>query len=79
MDMKNWIIQTKWYFIGAISGALAGFLYWKYIGCLGDSCAITSSPLNSTLYFALMGALVFGSFQNKKEKEGKKNSKTEEQ
>ena len=63
MMIKNWILKNKLFGIGAIAGAIAGFLYWKYVGCLDGSCAITSNPLRSTVYFALMGALVFGMFQ----------------
>jgi hypothetical protein len=61
--MKNWIIKNKLYGIGALVGALAGFLYWKYVGCLTGTCAITSNPIRSTLYFAAVGALLFGSFK----------------
>ncbi|HEX6915698.1 MAG TPA: hypothetical protein VF145_10680 [Chitinophagaceae bacterium] len=61
--MKNWIRGNKLYIIGAFTGALAGFLYWKYVGCLTGTCAITSKPLNSTLYFAFLGALLFGVFK----------------
>lgn len=68
--MKQWLINYKWYFVGAFLGAVAGFLYWKYVGCLTGTCAITSSPVNSTLYFSLIGILLFGSF--KKEKNGNK-------
>ena len=63
LTMKNWIIRNKLYGIGGIVGAFAGFLYWKYIGCLTGSCAITSDPLTSTIYFALLGALLFGLFR----------------
>jgi hypothetical protein len=49
--------------IGLTIGAIAGFLYWNYIGCASGTCAITSKPLNSTLYGALMGYLVAGIFQ----------------
>jgi hypothetical protein len=49
--------------IGITIGAIAGFLYWNYIGCASGTCAITSKPLNSTLYGALMGYLVAGMFQ----------------
>lgn len=66
--MKNFLGNNKLYFIGAAVGALSGYLYWKYVGCLTGTCAITSSPVNSTIYFALMGALVFGFF--KKESRG---------
>mgnify|MGYP003580136683 CR=1 FL=1 len=61
--MKNWIISNKIYGIGAVAGALIGFLYWKYVGCLTGSCAITSNPIRSTVYFAVMGALLFGMFK----------------
>lgn len=54
--------------IGAAAGAIAGFLYWKYVGCVTGTCAITSSPTRSTIYFALMGSLLFNLF--------KKNVKT---
>lgn len=64
--MKKWLNDNRLYFIGAIAGAIAGYLYWNYIGCLSGTCAITSKPLNSTLYFAFMGALVFGFFKREK-------------
>jgi len=38
-------------------GAAGGFLYYQFIGCNG-SCAITSSPVNSTLYGALVGLVL---------------------
>lgn len=63
--MKNWITKNKLYFIGAMVGALAGFLYWKYVGCLTGTCAITSKPFNSTLYFALFGSVLMGAFKTK--------------
>jgi len=47
------------YWIGAIFlGGVAGYLYWQFIGCTSGSCAITSSPINSTLYGGVMGGLV---------------------
>jgi hypothetical protein len=48
--------------IGIIVGAIAGFLYYFYVGCASGTCAITSKPFNSTLYGALMGGLVFNIF-----------------
>jgi hypothetical protein len=38
-------------------GMFGGFLYYTYIGCNG-SCAITSSPVNSTAYGALVGLIL---------------------
>jgi hypothetical protein len=43
--------------IGATLGLLAGYLYWREIGCVSGSCPITSSPVNSSLYGAFMGGL----------------------
>lgn len=48
--------------IGIVIGALAGYTYYFYVGCASGTCAITSKPLNSTLYGALMGGLVFNMF-----------------
>ena len=63
--MKNWIIKNRIYFIGTPLGGIAGFLYWKYVRCLTGTCAITSNPVNSTIYFALFGAVLFGLFTKK--------------
>jgi hypothetical protein len=53
---------------GIIIGAVAGYLYYHFIGCSSGTCAITSKPLNSTLYGSLMGGLAFNMFvkENKK-------------
>ncbi len=52
--------------IGLILGSLGGYLYYHFIGCVSGTCAITSNPLNSTLYGALMGGLLFNMFQKEK-------------
>jgi hypothetical protein len=61
--MKRWINDTKLYLIGALLGAISGFLYWKFVGCNSGTCAITSNPSNSTIYGAIMGALVLSLFK----------------
>lgn len=55
--------------IGVALGALAGFLYWNFIGCSSGTCAITSKPINSIIYGAIMGGLLFNIFQKNKQKE----------
>lgn len=54
--------------MGLVIGAAAGYLYWYYVGCVSGSCAITSSPVNSTLYGSVLGALVANAFSPAKKK-----------
>jgi hypothetical protein len=56
--MKKWLVNNRLTIIGAILGAIGGFLYYYFIGCASGTCAITSSPINSTLYFAVLGGLI---------------------
>lgn len=54
--------------VGIGIGCIAGYLYYYFVGCVSGSCAITSRPLNSTLYGGLMGGLLFNILlPNKKE------------
>jgi hypothetical protein len=48
--------------IGLVAGSLAGFFYWKFVGCNSGTCAIWSNPTKSTLYGAMLGGLLFLSF-----------------
>jgi hypothetical protein len=57
--------SIKW-IIGVALGTIAGFSYWYFVGCNSGSCAITSSPVNSSVYGALMGALLMNAFANNK-------------
>lgn len=56
--MKKWLLNNKLTVIGAILGAIGGFLYYYFVGCASGTCGITSSPVNSTLYFAVFGGLI---------------------
>ena len=38
-------------------GVLAGFLYYRFIGCSTGSCSITSNPFKSMAYMGVMGWL----------------------
>ena len=68
-SIKNKIIMTLFFqkykrdLISITLGAVAGFLYWKFVGCSSGTCMITSKPINSTLYGAVMGFLVAGIFK----------------
>lgn len=51
---------------GVFVGAIAGFSYYHFIGCNTGTCAITSDPLNSTLYGSAMGGLLFSMLKKDK-------------
>lgn len=57
--------------LGIIVGLIAGYLYYQQIGCESGTCAITSKPLNSTLYGGLMGGLLFNMFVTSPKKKDK--------
>jgi hypothetical protein len=63
----NYISTHKITVTGIILGAISGFAYYYFVGCASGTCAITSSPINSTIYGAIMGGLLFSMFkkQNK--------------
>jgi hypothetical protein len=48
-------------FLGIAIGALAGFLYYYFIGCNSGSCAITSNPYMSIIWGALLGVFLVNS------------------
>ena len=65
MNKKAYIITG----LGVVVGLIAGYIYYQQVGCASGTCAITSKPLNSTLYGGLMGGLLFsmiGDFFKKK-------------
>ncbi|HLP50579.1 MAG TPA: DUF6132 family protein [Chitinophagales bacterium] len=57
------ISKYKTTLAGMLIGALAGYLYYYYVGCASGTCAITYSPVNSTLYGAVMGSLLVNTFK----------------
>ena len=80
MENKSYVCQIKngvmikrffkryWLtMLGIILGALGGFLYWKFVGCESGTCPITSSPVNSSLWGAVMGGLLLSLFKSGKE------------
>lgn len=64
MDKLKTILKRNWtYLAGAASGAVAGCLYWYFIGCSSGTCPITASPVNSVVWGAVMGSLLFSLFK----------------
>lgn len=65
------ILQNKLTILGVAIGALGGYLYYYFIGCSSGSCPITSQPINSTLYGALLGGLMINTFKKQKQDQTK--------
>jgi hypothetical protein len=43
--------------LGGVIGAVAGYFYYKYVGCQ-NGCAITSNPWRSAIYGSLLGGML---------------------
>jgi hypothetical protein len=61
--MKQFIRNNRLTLVGVFIGLIGGYLYYHFVGCASGTCPITSKPLNSTLYGALLGGLLFNAFQ----------------
>ncbi|MEO5908959.1 MAG: DUF6132 family protein [Ginsengibacter sp.] len=61
--MRDFFKKYQLTIIGVILGAIGGYLYYHFVGCNSGTCAITSKPLSSTLYGALMGGLLLNIFK----------------
>jgi len=47
--------------IGIACGAVIGYIYYKFVGCRSGTCVLTSHPVRSVLYWALIGGLAASS------------------
>ncbi len=65
MNKRNIIL----YITGSIIGSISGYLYYLNVGCASGSCAITSSPVNSTIYGLIFGILIASLFTKSKSKQ----------
>ena len=72
--MKNFISTYKQYILGIAIGGIAGFLYWRFVGCNSGTCPITSTWHNTTLYGMLMGILIASPSKKRQEKQDIENS-----
>jgi hypothetical protein len=49
--------------IGLVIGGGLGFAWYRFVGCSTGTCPLTSNPVISTLYGAVLGVLVAVSFR----------------
>ena len=75
METVSKILKKTWYYYaGGVAGGVAGFLYWKNVGCVTGTCAITSSPVLSTIWGALIVVLLFVAIFSDSKKSGAADS-----
>ena len=55
MNIKDFFLKNRLVAVFVVVGAVAGFFYWKYVGCLSGTCKIKSIWYMSTIYGALLG------------------------
>lgn len=53
--MKRFIIKNAFIIIFSVAGAIGGFLYWKFVGCISGTC-----PIKSVWYLSTLWGLAFG-------------------
>ena len=60
-------VRTRWLLptLFTVGGALAGLAYYRFFGCT-SGCIITSSPVGTMLYMALVGWLLSGLFRRER-------------
>lgn len=54
-------------------GALAGYLYYYFVGCATGTCVITSNPYISTIYGGVLGFLIGNIWGTNKKKPEEKS------
>lgn len=69
--MTSKLKKYKLTLLGAVLGAIGGYSYYHFVGCASGTCAITSSPINSTLYGIFMGGLLFNMIESEIQKKSK--------
>ena len=53
-NLKKWWPNMAF----ALTGAIGGFLYWRFVGCTSGTCAIKSVWYYTVLWGAAMGYLI---------------------
>ena len=70
--MKQFFEKHKIAIILIIPGIVAGYLYWKYVGCTSGTCPLTSNWHSMVFFGGLIGYFVGDSIDdliNKKKKQ----------
>lgn len=64
--------KTAKFLLPILIGAVLGYIYYFFIGCNSGTCPITSNPITTTGYGALMGLI--WALPSQKEKKDRTNN-----
>jgi hypothetical protein len=70
--INNKLTITPKNIIFTVLGALCGFLYAHYVGCITGTCPITSNRFVATVFFSFFGYIL--SIESKSKKEEKNDT-----
>lgn len=56
--MKEKLNKYRFKILFVILGGIAGFLYWRFVGCTSGTCPITSNWFTTVPYGMLFGWLI---------------------
>ena len=59
--IKSWNFWKP--FLGIVTGGIAGFLYYRFVGCNSGSCPITSHSYMTIIFGGLLGYLITSSLK----------------
>jgi phage shock protein E len=62
-EKEGFLKSNRLVIAGILLGAVAGYLYYHFVGCANGTCAITSNPYISVSYGGMMGGLLFSMFK----------------
>jgi hypothetical protein len=57
-QIKNFVNKYKFQLIGFVIGAVGGYLYWYFVGCLSGTCPLKQLWYYNTIFGAAIGLLV---------------------
>jgi hypothetical protein len=58
LKLKKWLLNNKLIISGVVIGGIIGFIYYTQIECGEGLCVIGAHPINSIIYFALLGGFL---------------------
>ena len=75
--MRDFLIKFRLPLIFGVLGAIGGFLYWRFVGCVSGTCPIQSVWYWSTLWGGSVGYLIGDMIKDfLKTREKKKDERT---